>query len=168
MSYKTPNINKSRVKRKATRIMNAASLSEFKKEYPEYKEITLTEFNTIIKQFNKNIVEEISISRNGIALPELIGHILIMSFPRSKKKRAINFGESNKTGVLTYYRNLDTDDRIGKIVYYTGKHSVRYSHLWGFTATKSFKQKVSSIYRKLWAKYIYVDNKSISINSILK
>lgn len=168
MSYKAPNVNKPRVKRKATRIMDVASLREFKKQYPEHKNITLTEFNAILRQFNTNIVENVSIDRNGISLPELIGQVLVMSFPRSKKKKAINFGESNKTGVKTYHRNWNTDDRMAKIVYFTGSHSIRYSHLWGFTATRSFKLKVSEIYKKLWAKFIYVDGKSISINSILK
>lgn len=147
--------------------MNESVLREFKEQHPEHKGITLTEFNAIVKRFNTNIVDEVISNKNGISLPELIGQILIISFPRSKRK-AIDFGASNKNGVLTYHRNWDTEDRLGKIVYHSGKHSVRYSHLWGFTPTRGFKSKMSEAYRKLWAKYIYVDNKSVSINSVLK
>lgn len=147
--------------------MNATTLREFKREYPEHKDITIGQFGVIITQFNKNILEEVSTSRNGISLPEWIGQLLVMSFPRGKR-RAIDFKESNRTGVKTYIRNWDTDDRMCKIVYHTGKHSIRYSNLWGFTATKGFKTKVSQVYKKLWAKYIYLDDTSVSISSVLK
>ena len=167
MTYKRPNVKKSRVKIKSTRVMNEKVMREFRAEYPEHEDITLTEFNRIIKAFNTNITEEIIANKNGVSLPELIGSILIMSFPRSKRK-AVDFGASNKSGVLTYHRNWDTDDRLGKIVYSSGKRSIRYSHLWGFTPTRGFKNKMSEAYRRLWARYIYIDNKSVSINSVLK
>jgi hypothetical protein len=167
MAYKKPNVRKRRVKSKSSHVMNEKVLREFKEQHPEHKDITLTEFNAIVKRFNTNIVDEIISKKNGISLPELIGQMLIISFPRSKKK-AIDFGTSNKTGVLTYHRNWDTDDRLGKIVYYSGRYSFRYSYLWGFTPARGFKSKVSEAYRKLWAKYIYVDNKRVSINSVLK
>lgn len=167
MAYKKPNVKKRRVKAKSLRVMNESVLREFKEQHPEHKDITLTEFNAIVKKFNTNIVNEVISNKNGVSLPELIGQLLIMSFPKSKKK-AIDFGASNKTGVLTYHRNWDTDDRLGKIVYYSGKYSVRYSHLWGFTPTRGFKSKMSEAYKKFWVKYIYVDNKSVSINSVLK
>ncbi len=147
--------------------MNATTLREFKKQYPEHKEILLSDFNRIIKQFNTNILEDVIVSRNGISLPERVGHILIMSFPVSKKK-IVDFGTSNKTGVLTYHRNWETDGRLGKIVYSSGNYSIQYSRLWGFTATSIFRKKMSKIYMKLWEKYIYVDANGININSILK
>tara|TARA_R110002126_G_scaffold219916_1_gene365281 strand:+ start:34 stop:537 length:504 start_codon:yes stop_codon:yes gene_type:complete len=167
MMYRKPNVKSSRVRKKTTRIMNRTAMLQFKKEYPEHKNITLTQFNAILKKFNSNIVDTIVDYRNGVNLPELIGQVIILSFPRSSKK-IVDYGESNKTGVLTYKRNWDTDDRICKIVYYTGQHSVRYSHLWGFTPTKNFKKRVSDSFKKLWAKYIYIDNKSVSIGSVLK
>tara|TARA_R110000772_G_scaffold224422_1_gene335059 strand:+ start:1736 stop:2239 length:504 start_codon:yes stop_codon:yes gene_type:complete len=167
MMYRKPNVKSSRVKMKSSRVMNDGALREFKKKHPEHKDITLTKFNAIVKQFNVNIVDEVISNKNGISLPELIGQILIISFPKSKKK-AVDFGASNKSGVLTYHRNWDTEDRLGKIVYYSGRYSIRYSYLWGFTPARGFKNKMSEVYRKLWAKYIYVDNKSVSINSVLK
>ena len=148
--------------------MNEKVMREFRAEYPEHRSITLTEFNKIVKAFNTNITEEIIANKNGVSLPELIGSILVMSFPRSKRK-AIDFGASNKSGILTYHRNWDTDDRLGKIVYSSGgKRSIKYSRLWGFTPTRGFKSKMSEAYRRLWARYIYIDNKSVSINSVLK
>jgi len=167
MTYKRPNRKKPRVKTKSSHVMSRSKLAEFKKKYPEHKGITESQFNAIIKKFNSNIVDEVIASKNGVSLPERLGQILIMSFPRSKKK-SVDFGASNKLGEVVYHRNWDTDDRLGKIVYFAGRQSVKYSNLWGLTPTRTFKLKVSSSYRKMWAKYIYVDNKDIRINTVLK
>ena len=56
MAYKKPNVKKRRVKAKSLRVMNESVLREFKEQHPEHKDITLTEFNAIVKKFNTNIV----------------------------------------------------------------------------------------------------------------
>ena len=78
--------------------MSESLFKEFKKKHPEHEVLTLAEFNRILRQFNNNIIDEVIEQRFGVTLPERLGHIVIASFPRSKKK-IIDFGKSNKTGV---------------------------------------------------------------------
>ena len=168
MSYKTPNRKAPRVRLKTARVMNAKALLEFKEQYPEYSNLTLTEFNGIVKQFNKNIVDEILNQRYGVSLPERLGHLVIVSFPRSSKKR-IDFGTSNKTGVITYHQNWETDNRTAKLVYQTTAHnaSYRYNRFWSFTAARGFKQKISESFVRLYQRYIQIDNNGVRLRDAI-
>tara|TARA_R110002167_G_scaffold192045_2_gene394479 strand:+ start:59 stop:565 length:507 start_codon:yes stop_codon:yes gene_type:complete len=168
MSYKKPNIKGPRVKMKSTRVMNEVMLRVFKNKHPEYKNLTLADFNTVVKKFNENIIEEVINSRYGVTLPERIGRLVVVAFPKAKKK-IIDFGKSNKTGVLSYHANWDTDNRLGKILYQNSVkgYGIKYHKLWTFTATRTFKEKVSIAFKMLWAKYIFID-KGHTINSALK
>ena len=86
MSYKKPNIKGPRVKMKSTRVMNEVMLRVFKNKHPEYKNLTLADFNTVVKKFNENIIEEVINSRYGVTLPERIGRLVVVAFPKAKKK----------------------------------------------------------------------------------
>lgn len=86
MTYKKPNRKAPRARLKSARVMDAQTFKEFKEKHPEYNDLTLTEFNGIIKQFHKNIVEEVTEHRYGVSLPERLGQFVIVSFPRSNRK----------------------------------------------------------------------------------
>jgi hypothetical protein len=168
MNYRKPNRKGPRARLKVARVMDAKALKEFKKHYPEHSDLTLTEFNGIIKQFNKNIVDEVINHRYGVLLPERLGLLVIVSFPRSKKPR-IDFGESNKTGVLTYHQNWDTDNRTAKIVYQTNAHntSFKFNKFWSFTAARGFKQNVSAAFKRFYQRYIEIDNNGIRLKDVI-
>jgi hypothetical protein len=169
MTYKTPNLKGPRVKKKSSHVMSESLFKEFKKKHPEHKDINLTEFNRILRQFNNNIIDEVLDYRLGVVLPERLGSFVIASFPRSKKK-IIDFGESNKTGVKSYHGNWDTDNRLGKIMYQNSfsTYNIKYHKLWTFTPTRNFKERMSTTFRKMWAKYIFIDNKDITLKTMLK
>lgn len=168
MTYKKPNRKAPRARLKSARVMDAQTFKEFKEKHPEYSDLTLTEFNGIIKQFHKDIVEEVTEHRYGISLPERLGQLVIVSFPRSNRK-VIDFGKSNKTGVMSYHRNWETDNRMGKLVYQTGSYmaSFKYHRMWSFTAARGFKQRVSEAFVKMYQKYIQIDNNGISLRDAL-
>jgi|TARA_R110000868_G_scaffold5681_6_gene33616 hypothetical protein len=170
MSYKKPNITGPRVKKKLTHIMSELELKYFKNKHPEYKDLKLSEFNNVIKKFNHNIINEVIENRNGVALPERIGQFIIMSFSKAQHKKIIDFGESNKTGILSYHKNWETDRRIGKIVFQNTSYNyaIKNYKFWGFKATRTFKSNMSKIFKKKWAKYIYIDNKETRISTVLK
>lgn len=165
MIYKKPDRKKPRVRDKSTSIMSDKKLTEFKKKFPEHKSLTLKSFNNILRQFNTNIVEAVQEERYGIALPEKIGHFVIVGFPKSKRK-IIDCGESLKAGVRVYHRNDDTDDRLGKLLYQNSvsKFNIKNHRLWSFTPTRSFKKQVSMSFLKSWPKYIFVDNNMLMRN----
>jgi len=168
MAYKRPNRKAPRVRTKTTRIMNQQMLRDFKEKHPEYQDLTLVEYNGILKQFNQNIIDEVIENRYGVSLPERLGHLIIVSFPRPKRK-IIDFGTSNKTGVLSYHGNWDTDNRLGKIVFQNNGYgaSFTFHNFWGFTPSRGFKEKMSVAFKKLWQKYIHVDNKGTNIRTII-
>lgn len=168
MDYKKPNRKGPRAREKSTLIMSHKKMTEFKNKFPEYKSLTLSEFNSIIRQFNTNIIEAVETERYGIALPERIGHFIIVGFPKSKKK-IIDFGASNKAGQKMYHRNSDTDGRLGKLLFQNSaaKFNIRHHRLWTFKATRTFKERVSEAFLKFWPRYIFID-KRMSIGRITK
>jgi len=169
MTYKAPNLNSSRVKKISSHVMSESLFKEFKKKHPEHKDMILAEFNAILRQFNSNIIDQVIDYRFGVSLPERIGHIVIVSFPRSKKK-IIDFGKSNKTGIKTYHGNWDTDNRLGKIMYQNNSstYNIKYHRLWTFAPTRNFKERMSVVFKKMWAKYIFIDNKHVTLKTMLK
>lgn len=169
MSYKKPNRKGNRVRKKISPVMDSTLLSEFKKQHPKYNDITLVQFNSIIKQFNNNIIDEIIENRDGVRLPERLGQMIIIAFSKPKRK-IIDFGTSNKTGVKTYHGNWDTDNKIGKIFYKSSisGFNIKYYKLWNFSPSRNFKKRMSSGFKKSWEKYYYMkNNDGITIRSML-
>jgi hypothetical protein len=168
MAYKKPNVKGPRLRRRnCSSVMDHNAYVRFKKEFPEHKDITPREFGAIVKGFNKNIVSTVLEERNGVLLPELIGRLLIMAFSKPNNK-PIDFKASNEVGERVNFRNWDTEGRIGKLVFYSGSRTIKHGYLWGFKATKDFRKQVSESFIRIWAKYIFVDNKTTTINSVLK
>ena len=96
MTYKAPNLKGSRIKRKSSHVMSDSLFLEFKKKHPEYKDMILSEFNAILRQFNNNIIDEVIDYRFGVALPERLGLFVVASFPKSRR-RIIDFGANYRT-----------------------------------------------------------------------
>jgi hypothetical protein len=158
MSYSAPNKKGSRIRKKTTSIMNRKMFSKFLKMHPEYKGMTILQFNNIIKGFNNDIIESVIGNRDGVALPERLGEIAIITFPRPKRK-IIDFGRSNEEGELRYHANWETDNKIGKIVYHKACKSIKNGRFLGLIPSRNFKQKMSTAFKKFWQRYIYIDNK---------
>jgi hypothetical protein len=159
MTYTLPNRKASRKGKIATRIMDTGQIKRFRAMHPEYLDITLKEFTSIVRAFNTAVIEEVIKNRDGVILPENIGKLSIITFSRSKRK-IIDFGKSNETGVLHYHRNWNTDNRLCKIVYNSRVNNLanKNSILFGFIPCREFKKRVSETINKNWQKYLYLDN----------
>lgn len=140
--------------------MNTHELNKFKKMHPEYLDITLKEFSDIIRSFNSEIINTVISNRDGVILPENIGRLSIITFSRPKKK-IIDFGKSNETGVLHYHKNWNTDNRLCKIMYNNKikNYGNKNSQFYGFIPNREFKKTVSETINKNWQKYVYLNNK---------
>jgi hypothetical protein len=161
MGYKLPNRKGRRSRKSSFVIMDKTKLTEFKRIYPEHSNLSLKEFNEVVKYFNDEIINTVIENRDGVLLPEKIGQMLIVSFPKPKRK-IIDFGKSNKTGVKHYHGNWDTDNKIAKIIYHNkvNNYGNKYSKFWGFIPARNFKMDVSDKFKKYWQRYICVDNKN--------
>jgi len=162
MSYIPADRTQPRVKKTYSTVFTAKALKEFKAAFPEHSDLTYKQACDVINKFNQNIVDTAISERTGVILPERLGHIIIASFKRPTGRKAIDWGESRKHGKLIYHMNWETDNRIGKIVYQNtiGPHN-GLTKLWGFTATRSFTEKMSAAFKKFYNKYIFV-RKNIS------
>jgi hypothetical protein len=160
MSYKVPNKKGSRVRKPTKSIVDFKMLINFKNKHPEYSSITKTDFNKIIREFNSNIVKTTIDNRDGLRLPERLGLLQILTFPKPKRK-FIDFGKSNKDGVVRYHGNWETDNKIGKIVFSNTLNGYSYKNcrFWGLNPSRYFKKEMSEQFKRKWQKYIYVDNK---------
>lgn len=167
MTYTLPDRKASRKSKIATRIMDTGQIRKFRSMHPEYFDITLKEFSSIVRAFNEAVIEEVINNRDGVILPENIGKLSIMTFSRPKKK-IIDFGKSNETGKIHYHRNWETDNRLCKIVYNykVNNNANKNSMLFGFVPCREFKKKVSETINKNWQKYLYLDNNIDIIQNI--
>jgi hypothetical protein len=157
MNYIPADRTQPRVKKKFTTVLNTKSVNEFKKLFPEHKDVTYKEMVDIINKFNQNIVQTVIDERNGVILPERLGHMIIAGFKRPVGRKAIDWGESRKASRIVYHMNWETDNRIGKIVYQpaVGHHNA-LTKLWCFTATRSFTTTMSTAFKKFYNRYIFV------------
>jgi len=158
MGYSAPNLKGTRLRKKTTSIMNRKRFTKFLKQHPEYKGMTISQFNAIVRQFNNDIVDAVIDNCEGVTLPERLGEITILSFP-SPRRKIIDFGESNKAGELRYHGNWETDNKIGKIVYHKAYSSIKNGRFLGLIPSREFKTRMSKAFIRFWQRYVYVDNK---------
>jgi transcriptional antiterminator len=160
MAYKIPDRKAPRNRPKSVSIMSTTELMKFRTKHPEYVDLTLKDFSDIIRAFNSEVINTATSNRDGVVLPENIGRLSIITFSRPKKK-IVDFGTSNKTGILSFFKNWNTDNRLCKIMYNSTvkKYGNKNSRFYGFLPTREFKKEVSLAVNKNWQKYVYFNNK---------
>lgn len=155
---KKPDLSAPRFRTKRISILTVKTLKAFKKKYPEYDQLSLEKFKSIVMTFNSKLVEGIIDNRNGVELPDGLGFIFMGSCPATKKKN-IDFKKSIEFGVEAIHRNWDSDNKLMKIFYTNrnSKHPFENKQVWAFKAVKQFRQQSSLAFKNNWAKYIEVD-----------
>jgi hypothetical protein len=163
--YKAPDLNAPRYREKIFSILNAKLLKEFKEKYPKYKDLDITTFKEIVKDFNEEVWKQVIEHRDGVELPEGIGFLFIASTPASKHKNNINFSESAKLGVTVHNTNLKTDNRLAKIMYsnYHAKYRFAFRDVWGFQGVRQFKRAVAQTFPDNYNRYVHLtDNNRVT------
>jgi hypothetical protein len=157
--YPKPDLNAPRFRPTRTNILKRSLYDAFIEKYPEYKDIDLATFKTIIRTFNEQLYKGIIENRDGVELPEGLGFIFMGTCPGSKKKN-IDIAKSLKYGVLTHHQNWDADGNLLKIFYtnHTSKYPLQNKQVWAFKAVKQFRKAASEAYKEDWPKYIVVDS----------
>lgn len=138
--------------------MSKSKFRKFIRMHPEHKGMAITQFNEIVRAFNNEIVDAVIDNRDGVLLPERLGELAIVAFPKPRRK-AIDFGASNKAGELRYHTNWETDNKIGKIVYHKADQAVKNGRFLGLIPSREFKTRMSKAFRRFFERYIYIDNK---------
>ena len=151
-----PVLNAPRFRPRSMTVLTMQTLKEFVKKYPEYKNLKLSEFKSIIQTFNGNLCQGIIDNRNGIELPDGLGNIFMGSCPSPKE--SFDYKASAEHGVRVGHGNWDSDNRLLKIFYtnFNAKYPFHNKQVWGFKAVKQFRKQASEAFRTNHTLYVEV------------
>lgn len=141
--FKIPDIKGPRCSKKTTKVHCIKFYNNFRKKYPEYKDLTNKELNQILVTFNETLWETVIDYRDGVKLPESIGWLIIASYKKVKKN--IDYKKSIEFNKLILNKNWDTDGKVGKI-YFTVqslKYKIYNREFWAFTGCRNFKRTLA-------------------------
>jgi len=166
--FKAPDLNAPRFRTKRLNFLNRSTLEEFKGKYPYHSDLELQTFSDIIKLFNGMIWQTVIDYRDGVELPESLGHLFIGTCPTSKKVN-VDFKKSKEYGKVIQNKNWDTDNKLAKIFYtnYYQKYRFANRELWGFEPVRQFKRTVASVYPENYQRYV-VMNPGVRISTLYK
>ena len=154
-----PDLNAPRYTSKSYNLMGRdAFIKNFRKKFPEYKDMSEVQVRSIIKTFNETIVEEVIENRNGVELPEFCGRLFIGSCKR-KKKPNVDFKKTADNNLKIQHRNFESDEFLAKIFYstYEIKHAYKNHQLYAFKACRNFTRRVGKTYPSKWKLYVLIE-----------
>ena len=156
--YPKPDLNAPRFRPKRHNILKASLHKAFIKKYPQYKDVDLETFKSIIRTFNSELYQGIIDNRDGVELLDGLGFIFMGTCPPAKKQN-IDIGKSIEYGIVASHQNWDSDNNLLKIFYtnHTSKYPLQNKQVWAFKAVKQFRKAASDAYKEEWPKYIVVD-----------
>jgi hypothetical protein len=157
--YKAPDVKAPRFRQSGHNVIDKSFIKRFKEKYAKYKHLTDTEIRTIIKKFNETVWENVIESRDGVNLPEGIGHLFIGSCNLLRSQN-IDFAKSLKYGMTVNLKNWETDGKIAKIFYssYSSKYKFEFRECWSFVACRNFKRSVAKNFPENWMMYVSVES----------
>jgi hypothetical protein len=165
---KKPNLNAPRFRRSAQGTLNSEFIELLKQKVPSAKDLSADQIKEIIHTFNGNLWMTAIENRDGVEIPEQIGHLFIGTCP-PKRKPNVDFKTSAEYLKVIQHRNWESDQYLAKIFYttYGTKYRFKNHELWGFVATRAFKRTVGKTYPEKWKQYVEVDPK-IKISSMFR
>ncbi len=157
--FKKPDVTAPRYRLCSMRLIDQDMLDNFKAKHPEFKDITMLQFRSIIKTFNGKMRDVAVNYRDGIELPEGLGYIFIGTCP-SPKKTNTDYSTSLSLGTRVRHRNFESDNYLCKIFYtnYANKYKFKNREVWMFKGIRQFTREVSKVYPEKWNTYIKVDS----------
>lgn len=156
--FNKPNVTDPRFRPEVHQMIDQDFFKRFKEKYPKYKNVDNGTLKKVIKQFNNKFWETVIDNRDGVQLPEGLGYLFVGTCQTSKKTN-IDFGKSNKYGVVVTNTNWNTDGKLAKIFYtnYANKYKFVNRDCWAFVACRNFKRSLARTYPETWMNYVQVD-----------
>lgn len=162
---KAPDLNAPRFRKKVSGTLSKQFIKDFKESHPELKKLPNETIISIIRGFNKLVRDKVINYRDGVELPEQLGHIFIGSCRPMKSN--VDFRSSAAYLKKIQHRNWESDERIAKIFYTTSgvffsgdrvkRYRFKHQELWGFTGSREFTRSVSKAFPDKWKMYVEVD-----------
>jgi hypothetical protein len=157
--FRTPDVKAPRFRQVGHNVINDEFIRKFKEKHEKYKNLSIKDIKGIIKKFNEAIWENVIETRDGVNLPEGIGHLFVGSCNLLKSKN-IDYAKSTKYGVAVNLKNWETDGKIAKIFYssYSSKYKFEFRECWSFTACRNFKRSVAKNFPENWMMYVSIES----------
>lgn len=155
---KAPNVKAPRFRSKSEASLNIEMLNEISQNVISAKGLSNNEIKEIILRFNSMLWENVISIRDGVELPNQLGHVFIGTCPR-KKTPNVDFKRTGEMNMVIQHRNWESDNYLAKIFYtsYGKRYSFRHKELWVFKPTRIFTREVGRTYPKYWKRYIEID-----------
>lgn len=146
--YRIPHVN----------ILESAYFRKMKEDMPEIANLSDKEIRKIIATFNSEAWNTVIETRDGVELPEQLGHIFIGTCPQSKNVN-VNYPATKQYMKIVQHRNWESDNYMAKIFFSTFGSKYRYKNheLWGFEPCRKFKRTVGKTYPEKWKMYLEID-----------
>ena len=157
---KQPNLTGPRYRQSVSGTINAGMIREIKEKVSSAKDYTDQQIKDMIRAFNENVWRTALDNRDGVELPEQIGHIFIGTCP-PKKSPNVDFKMTKEYMKVIQHRNWESDNYLAKIFFtnYSSKYRFKNHEIWGFNAARQFTRTLGQVYPKQWKMYIQVDPK---------
>lgn len=167
-SFKRPNLNAPRVRPKVYNFHTKSFFDEFRKEYPEYKNLSDKILKEKLQFITDSIKDQVINTREGVELPLGLGYMFIGSCPKKVSPNP-DIQTSYQYNKLISHKNYESDQYLAKIFYTTfeTKYKFKYHNSWGFKACRKFKRSVKPVYVENYTKYIKIDN-FIKVSTIFR
>lgn len=168
MNTNVPDLNAPRFRRKTEGTLNKEFIDTLRENVSSVKELTDEEIKKIVTTFNGHVWNKVIEKRDGVDLPEQIGHIFVGTCP-PKKKKNIDFKSSLQYMQTIQHRNWESDQHLAKIFFtnYATKYKFKHHELWGFAPIRQFKRALAKAYPEKWKQYVEIDPR-LKISSIYK
>ncbi len=155
-----PDLKAPRFRRLIEGTLNQEFYDLIREKLPSVKELTNAQIKEIITAFNEQLWLTAIDERDGVEVPEQIGHLFIGTCP-PKKRKNVDFKTSADYLKVIEHRNWESDNYLAKIFFttYGTKYRFKNHELWGFIPTRAFKRMVGKTYPQNWKRYIEVDPK---------
>lgn len=158
-TFRAPDVKAPRFRQSGHNVIDEGFAKRFKERHQKYKDLTLSDIRKIVKTFNNAVWENVIETRDGVQLPEGIGHLFIGSCNLLRSKN-IDYAKSTKYGVAVNLKNWDTDGKIAKIFYssYSSKYKFEFRECWSFAACRNFKRSVAKNFPENWMMYVNIES----------
>ncbi len=155
-----PDLKAPRFRRLIEGTLNQEFYDLIREKLPSVKELTNAQIKEIITAFNEQLWLTAIDERDGVEVPEQIGHLFFGTCP-PKKRKNVDFKTSADYLKVIEHRNWESDNYLAKIFFttYGTKYRFKNHELWGFIPTRAFKRMVGKTYPQNWKRYIEVDPK---------
>jgi alpha-ketoglutarate-dependent taurine dioxygenase len=168
-SSKAPNLKAPRFRGEKEGTLNNESCKDIRKKVFVAKDLTDAEIKTIVRTFNELFFQTVIDKRDGVELPQRLGHVFIGSCPK-KKSVNLDYKKTAELDEIVQHRNWESDGYLAKIFYssYPKKYRLRHKEIWKFIPIRDFTRAVGKTYPEKWKMYVEVDPKQKISHMFLK